>query len=70
MSQAASYMLFFSWIPQVAPMWKVVVVIALKSKACTRRRYLEMVNTVAAESEVLVYCLMYTIFKRNVRKKF
>lgn len=49
-------MLFFSWIPQLAPMWKVVVVIALKSKACTRRRYLEMVNTVAAESEVLVYC--------------
>ena len=47
-------MLFFSWIPQLAPMWKVVVVIALKSKACT----LEMVNTVAAESEVLVYCFI------------
>lgn len=46
-------MLFFSWIPQLALMWKVVVVIALKSKACS----LEMVNTEAAETEVLVYCL-------------
>ena len=45
-------MLFFHWVPQLAPMCKVAVVIGLKSKVCT----LEMVNTVAAESEVLVYC--------------
>lgn len=30
--QAASYMLFFRSIPQLAPMWKVVVVIALNRK--------------------------------------
>ena len=41
------------------------MVIALKSNACT----LEMVNTEAAESEVLVYCFNVYELKRNVRKK-